>query len=102
MKIAVAFACLAALPAVALAGNEGNLAEEAASESDCVDLIEQVQAGREQPLFQRRLADADEPLLYSAVDRRIEGCSVLRMHATGDVRPVPQPKDTPVRLIPAQ
>jgi hypothetical protein len=39
--------------------------------------------------LQRAPADPEEPLLYKAVDHRVDGCSMLLMHRTGQLRAVP-------------
>ena len=49
-------------------------------------------AERGLPMLDRQPASAEDPLLIAAVDRRIDGCSVLVMrHDTSDIRPVPKP-----------
>jgi len=54
------------------------------------------------PLMDRGKADADEPLFYSAVEHRIDGCPVLVMHRTGEVRPVPQVQQRRNLFMPAR
>lgn len=48
-------------------------------------------AGDGQPPLQRGdTAQTDQPLLYSAVEHRVAGCSMLVMHGTGVLRHVPK------------
>ena len=62
------------------------------SDVACRDRIETVRAERGLPMLDRQPASTEDPLLIAAVDRRIDGCSVLVMrHDTSDVRPVPKP-----------
>ena len=68
------------------------------------DRIELVRQERGLPKLQRDTASLDEPLLIAAVDRRIDGCSVMVMrNDTSDVRPIPAPNGSPrMQRIPAQ
>lgn len=69
----------------------------------CRDTIEQVREENGQPALRKETADPDAPLLIAAVDHRIDGCSVMVMrNDTSDVRPLPQPAEGPVELIPAR
>lgn len=69
----------------------------------CRDTIAQVREESGQPALRRDTAEPDEPLLIAAVDHRIDGCGVLVMRQdTSDVRPVPEPSEGPVELIPAR
>ena len=64
--------------------------DQAERDRSCAETIEKVRAQGGQPLMQRGPASADEPLLIAAVDKRIDDCPVLVMHADkSDIRPVP-------------
>ncbi len=66
----------------------------------CRDRIHMVRQERGLPTLQRDTVSPDRPLLIAAVDRRIDGCSVLVMrNDLGDVRPIPAPEGT-ARLRP--
>ena len=68
----------------------------------CRDRIELVRQERGLPTLQRDTASPDEPLLIAAVDKRIDGCSVMVMrNNTSDVRPIPE-ADGVGRLMPAR
>ena len=43
-----------------------------------------------------------EPLLFKAVDQRIEGCSVLVMHRTGELRAPPRVDQRRSLFVPAR
>jgi hypothetical protein len=59
----------------------------------CNDRIELVRQERGLPKLQRDTASPDEPLLIAAVDRRVDGCSVMVMYNdTSDIRPLPEPQ----------
>jgi hypothetical protein len=67
----------------------------------CRDRIEQVREETGQPKLEREAWD-EEPLLIAAVDKRIDGCSVLVMrNDLSDVRPIPRPGNR-TTLRPAQ
>jgi hypothetical protein len=70
--------------------------------SPCRETIQQVREERSLPWVDRGdAANPDEPLLIAAVDKTIDGCSVLVMRDdTSDVRPLPEPREH--RLMPAQ
>ena len=53
-------------------------------------------------MLQRDTAKPDEPLLIAAVDKRIDGCSVMVMRNNlADVRPLPSPDAAPLfRRVP--
>lgn len=73
--------------------------------ANCRDRIHEVRDERGLPRLDRDNAASDEPLLIAAVDRRIDGCSVMVMgNDTSDVRPLPAPPEGPakVRRIPGQ
>ena len=73
------------------------------SAGECRDKIRRVREENGQPTLRRETADPEVPLLIAAVDHRIDGCSVMVMKQdTSDVRPVPEPSDGPVELIPAR
>lgn len=64
----------------------------------CRDRIHTVREQRGLPRVDRRAVSPDEPLLFYAVDRDIDGCDVLVM-ADGegrDVRPLPAPQQGPL------
>ncbi|HYD24298.1 MAG TPA: hypothetical protein VEB68_05845 [Croceibacterium sp.] len=92
------------LPLVALALATGAAAREAAlpepipgaivaqigPKAVCRDRIHLVREERGLPKLEREPASAEEPLLIAAVDKRIDGCSVLVMRDDiRDVRPLP-------------
>ena len=63
----------------------------------CRDRIELVRQERGLPKLQRDTASRDEPLFIAAVDKRIDGCSVLVMREDlTDVRPLPAPTSGPL------
>ena len=68
----------------------------------CRDRIELVRQERGLPKLQRDTARPDEPLFIAAVDKRIDGCSVLVMRENrADVRPLPAPDSGPLfRRVP--
>jgi hypothetical protein len=70
----------------------------------CRDRIEEVREERGLPKLDRGTATPDEALLIAAVDKRIDGCSVMVMrNDTSDIRPLPAPDGPPrVRPIPGQ
>ena len=102
--LALAFATAAAPPAVRLPMRELQTLP-APSEQVCRDRIHEVREERGLPELSRENAKPDEPLMILAVDKRIDGCSVMVMaYDTSDVRPVPTAPDGPprVRRIPGQ
>jgi hypothetical protein len=93
---ALALAGAAAPPAIVSAPN---LSPDDRDATVCRDRIQTVRAERGLPKLDRGDARADKPLLILAVDQRIGGCSVMVMkNDTSDIRPLPAPKDGPVRL----
>ena len=69
----------------------------------CRDRIHEVRAELGLPRLQRETASPDEPLFIAAVDKRVDGCSVLVMRRdTSDIRPIPKPPEQAPGLIPAQ
>jgi len=74
-------------------------------EAVCRDRIEEVRNGRGLPKLDRKAASPDDGLLIAAVDKRIDGCSVMVMrNDTSDIRPLPTAPDGPpsVQRIPSQ
>ena len=60
----------------------------------CRDRIQEVRDERGLPQLERGTASPAEPLFIAAVDKRIDGCSVLVMrNNTSDIRPLPAPED---------
>ena len=68
----------------------------------CRETIQEVREERGLPWVDRGTAEEpDEPLLIAAVDKTIDGCSVLVMRDnTSDIRPLPEPREH--RLRPAK
>lgn len=77
--------------------NRGSLDEER-----CADYIRQVRRDRDLPELRREPAEPGDAALWSAVDRRIDGCPVLVRHGNpDDIRPFPKPSEGPLfRRIP--
>ena len=71
---------------------------------ECRDTIEQVRKATGQPpRFDNRPASPERPHAIYAVDRRQDGCSVMVMMGDADdIRPIPQPEQQAVRLLPAE
>ena len=68
----------------------GAMTAQADPKTVCRDRIHMVRQERGLPMLQRDTATPDEPLMIAAVDRRIDGCSVMVMHGNlADVRPLP-------------
>jgi hypothetical protein len=67
----------------------------------CRETIQEVREERGLPWVDRgTVVEPDEPLLIAAVDKTIDGCSVLVMRDnTSDIRPLPEPREH--RLMPA-
>lgn len=62
----------------------------------CSDRIHMVRQQRGLPTFQRDTATSEEPLLIYAVDKRIDGCSVMVMaYNAQDIRPLPNAQGEP-------
>jgi hypothetical protein len=93
-------------PAPAPEGNRLDLPpvkiEPTTGKAVCRETIQEVREERGLPRIDRGTApEPDQPLLIAAVDRTIDGCSVLVMRDdTSDVRPVPGPQEH--RLMPAK
>jgi len=71
----------------------------------CRDRIHEVREERGLPKLDRETASSGEALLIAAVDKRIDGCSVMVMRSdTSDIRPLPTVPDGPPRVqrIPGQ
>lgn len=68
-------------------------------EAVCRDTIHEVREERGLPELEDKTANADEPLFIAAVDKRIDGCSMLVMrNDTSDVRPLPALPEGPPRV----
>ena len=66
----------------------------------CRDRIHEVRRELGQPALDRE-APSQEPLFIAAVDKRIDGCSVMVMrNDTSDIRPLPAPQEH--RMMPAR
>jgi hypothetical protein len=66
----------------------------------CRDRIQEVRRELGKPALDRDAAPQD-PLFIAAVDKRIDGCSVMVMrNDTSDIRPLPAPQEH--RLMPAK
>jgi len=66
----------------------------------CRDRIQEVRRELGQPALERD-ATSPAPALIAAVDKRIDGCSVMVMrNDTSDIRPLPAPSEH--RLMPAR
>ena len=80
----------------------GAMTAQADRQAVCRDRIHMVRQERGLPMLQRDTASPDEPLLIAAVDKRIDGCSVMVMrNDLSDVRPLPA-IDGPGRMMPAR
>jgi hypothetical protein len=65
----------------------------------CRDRIQEVRDERGLPKLDREAAKPDDGLLIAAVDKRIDGCSVLVMrNDTSDIRPLPTAPEGPPRV----
>ena len=77
--------------------------EGAGFRENCRDRIELVREERGLPKLERDSASPDEALLIAAVDKRVDGCSVMVMrHDTSDIRPLPEFMEGPAQLRPAR
>ena len=75
----------------------GALTARTDQKAACRDRIELVRQERGLPMLQRDTAKPDETLFIAAVDKRIDGCSVLVMRNNlADVRPLPAPNGEPL------
>lgn len=107
MKAALALLAAAPLvlaePAVTHHAHGASSEPSSAEQASCRDRIQQVREGRGLPELDRRSASPDRPFLMAAVDKRIDGCSVIVMrHDTRDVRPLPLAADAAPELLPAR
>ncbi|MCP9223206.1 hypothetical protein MKP08_10635 [Erythrobacter sp. LQ02-29] len=104
------FALVAAAPLISAQAEPQdpmNLAETRAtstrSDERCRDTVMTVREDRGLLKLDRRASSSDKPLLYSAVDHRIDGCTVLVMKSPeGDIRPVPESDPRRAEFIPAR
>lgn len=73
------------------------------AEKVCANRIETVRAERGLPKLEREAASPQEPLFFTALDYRVDGCGALVMrNDTSDIRPVPIiPADQPL-FMPAR
>lgn len=109
MKLAATLAAATAMLAAAPSSHaqrqvtpDGQPIDRTADEA-CRDRIEQVRAERGLPTLERRTASPDEPLFFTALDYRIDGCGALVMKSdTSDIRPVPPIADSRPLLMPAR
>lgn len=70
---------------------------------NCRGRIEQVREERGLPKLQQDTASPDEPLLIAAVEKLVDGCSVMVMyHDTNDIRPLPEFQEGSGQLMPAR
>ncbi len=68
-------------------------------EAVCRDIIHEAREERGLPKLAEKEASADEPLFIAAVDKRLDGCSMLVMrNDTSDIRPLPAMPAAPARL----
>lgn len=66
----------------------------ALDQARCAERIREVRRDRGLPELRREPAEPADAVLWSAVDRRIEGCTVLVRHGDpDDVRPFPEVRD---------
>ncbi len=76
-------------PAPVVPGPDLDLSHQP-SQAVCRDRIIEAREERGLPALRRETASPDEPLFIAAVDKRIDGCSVLVMrNNTSDIRPLP-------------
>jgi hypothetical protein len=93
----------AMMPGYARPAERWTSIDQALSDKQCADRIEQVRDAAGQPALDKMPATADDGYLMAAVDKRIDGCPVMQMlHDIDDVRPVPQVEQRPVYLMPAR
>lgn len=67
----------------------------------CNDRIMTIRQERGLPLLDRGTADADDPILFYALDHEVDGCDVL-LTGDGEVRPIPVVPEGPLRPQPAR
>ena len=110
MRVALSLAALlpatGAMPPPEAPAPEIRMAQPAPGLSSrvCRDRIHEVREDLGLPRLDRDTASPDEPLFIAAVDKRIDGCSVMVMRDNlADMRPLPAPDNGPLfRPIPAQ
>ena len=67
----------------------------------CRDRIDKTREERGLPKLRDDNAAPTDPLLIAAVDKRIDGCSVMVMRGNlADIRPLPKFQDGPAKLTP--
>ncbi|MEO6386976.1 MAG: hypothetical protein ABIT16_08920 [Croceibacterium sp.] len=67
--------------------------------ANCRDRVEEVRDSQGLPRLDRDAALPGEGYLIAAVDKRIDGCSVMVMlHDTSDIRPLPEAPSGPVQI----
>lgn len=68
------------------------LAEDEAAH--CGEVIQQVRTANALTTLQRGPATPEDGYLIAAVDKRVDGCSVMQMHGdVSDLRPLPEPAE---------
>lgn len=74
------------------------------SDEQCRDSVTRArQDAGKPPLLDRGPASPDRPYLTYAVDKRVDGCSVMVMVGDpADIRPLPRPADRPYGIIPLE
>lgn len=76
--------------------------DQAEKDLACRDRIQRARDTGGHPQVRSETANPDKPLFVAAVDRRIDGCSVMVMrHDTSDIRPLPKVENRP-GMIPAR
>lgn len=103
--LALAFSTASAAGPTPLGSTDERQARPGSPERVCRDRIQTVREERGLPKLDRGNASKEEPLFIAAVDKRIDGCSVMVMrNDTSDIRPLPAPPIAPPRVqrIPGQ
>ncbi len=60
----------------------------------CAEVIQQVRDANALTTLQRGPATPEDGYLIAAVDKRVDGCSVMQMHGdVSDLRPLPEPAE---------
>lgn len=76
--------------------------EDPIKRARCEEQISKARSDAGQPEIERKPADAENPLMLAAVHQTIEDCPVLVMkHDTSDIRPVPERREGPLTIEPA-
>lgn len=87
-------------PAPEAAPTIGRVLDPSNPDAVCRDRIQEVRRELGLPAIERD-ASPQNPLFIAAVDKRIDGCSVMVMrNDTSDIRPLPAPQEH--RLMPAK